>query len=104
MSERLQQLLQFYSEDPNDPFNIYALALEFLKTDIKESELFFEKLLNDHEDYVPTYYHAAKFFEQINDRNKAIAVYEKGIAVAKKMNEQKALRELTSAYEELIFE
>ena len=35
--DRLGQLKQFVAEEPDDPFNAYALALEYLKTDPKES-------------------------------------------------------------------
>jgi lipoprotein NlpI len=31
---RLEQLHQFLQEDPADPFNLYALAIEYQKTDI----------------------------------------------------------------------
>lgn len=100
----LNQLLKFYDEDPNDPFNIYGLALEYLKTDINKSRDLFDLLLAKHADYVPTYYHAAKLYQELNDRAKAIHIYNEGIGQAKKFNDQKALRELQSAYDELMFE
>jgi tetratricopeptide (TPR) repeat protein len=101
---RLDQLLLYYNEDPNDPFNIYALALEYQKSDLHKACEYFERLLNNHEDYIPTYYHAAKVYQDLNEKAKAIAVYEKGIAHAKKQLNMKAARELQSAYDELIFE
>jgi Tfp pilus assembly protein PilF len=101
---RLTQLLQYFKDDPNDPFNIYALALEYLKTDVTRSKEFFDLLLLNHEDYVPAYYHAAKLYQSLDEKEKAIEVYEKGISIAKKHQEHKALRELQSAYDELIFE
>jgi Tfp pilus assembly protein PilF len=101
---RLTQLLQYFKDDPNDPFNIYALALEYLKTDVTKAKEFFDRLLLSHEDYVPAYYHAAKLYQSLDEKEKAIAVYEKGISIAKKHKEHKALRELQSAYDELIFE
>jgi lipoprotein NlpI len=57
---RLEQLLRFYREDPNDPFSVYGLALEYQKTDVRESERFFDELLGKFPDYLPAYYHAAK--------------------------------------------
>jgi lipoprotein NlpI len=103
MSTRLDILLQFYNDDPKDPFNIYALAIEYLKTDVVQAQHFFEKLLAEHEDYVPTYYHAAKLFQDLGQADKAIVVYEKGIEKAKAKNDLKAARELKSAYDELMF-
>jgi tetratricopeptide (TPR) repeat protein len=104
MPNRLEQLEQFYQEDPNDPFNIYGLALEYLKIAPHKSKALFEELLNSHPDYVATYYHAAKYYSEMNDRDRAIEVYEKGIEKARILKEYKALRELQSAYDELMFE
>lgn len=104
MSTRLDTLLQFYKDDPDDPFNVYALAIEYQKSDIPKSLEYFNILLKDHEQYVPTYYHAAKLFQETGNVEKAIIVYEKGIAVAKSQNDSKAARELKSAYDELTFD
>jgi hypothetical protein len=101
---RLDLLEQYYKDDPNDPFNIYALALEYQKTDQPKSILFFEKLLRDHADYLPAYYHAAKLFSNLDQGSKAKDVYESGIALARKVQDHKALRELQSAYNEFLFE
>jgi tetratricopeptide (TPR) repeat protein len=103
MSTRLDTLLQFYKDDPSDPFNIYALALEYQKSDRAKAKIYFEKLLTEHPEYVPTYYHAAKLYQDLGDVEKAISTYEKGIAIAKEKNELKAARELQSAYDELMF-
>src|SRR5688572_26342778 len=101
---RLQQLIQFYKDDPNDPFNIYGLALEYQKTDIKQSERYFDQLLNNFPDYLPTYYHAAKLKSSLKLNEDAINIYKRGIYLAKKLNEPKAQQELQSAYNELMFE
>ena len=101
---RLQQLLRFYKEDPNDPFSVYGLALEYQKTDVKESERFFDILLNNFPDYLPTYYHAAKLKSSLGKNDDAINIYKRGICLAKKLNDLKAKQELQSAYNELMFE
>jgi Tfp pilus assembly protein PilF len=101
---RLDILIGYFEDDPNDPFNIYALAIEYLKTDKQKSRELFEKLLDEHPAYLPSYYHAAKLYQEINEREKAIAAYEKGIAIALQQNETKARQELKSAYDELMFE
>lgn len=103
-TERLKQLYKFYEEEPNDPFNSYALALEYLKTDREKAEEFFEILLEKHSDYLPTYYHAAKFFQDKGERTKAIGLYERGIHLAQTSGDRKAAMELKSAYDELMFE
>jgi len=103
-NERLKQLREFYEQDPSDPFNAYALALEYQKADVQKAAEFFEILLMNHADYLPTYYHAAKFFQDRGDKDRAIKTYETGIALARRLGDQKAQRELKSAYDELIFE
>lgn len=103
-SDRIVQLEKFYEEDPADPFNAYALALEYLASDPAKARSLFEILLQEHSGYLPTYYHAAKFFQNTGEREKAISVYEKGISLAESTKDGKALRELRSAYDELIFE
>lgn len=103
-TQRIEQLQQFYNADPADPFNAYALALEYLNHDRERSRELFEKLLSEHKNYLPTYYHAAKFFQESGDTTRAAEIYEAGIDLAKTLNDQKALRELRSAYDEMMFE
>ena len=103
-SDRLSQLQEFYNDDPRDPFNLYALALEYLKKEPVTACELFNKLLQDQPDYLPTYYHAAKLYTELGDKEKAVTIYANGIALAKKLNDVKTLRELRSAYDELMFE
>jgi hypothetical protein len=99
---RLQQLEEFYREDPGDPFNVYALATEYLASEPQRSLELFNVLLRDHPDYVPTYYHTGKLLEQFDDPASAQEVYERGITVARAANDQKAARELKAALDELL--
>ncbi len=101
---RLEQLFEFLKEDPNDPFTLYAIATEYMKTDLPEAKKYYEKLLTEHPDYVATYYHAAKLYEEMHETDKAIETYKKGIELARSKNESLALRELNNAYQELILE
>jgi tetratricopeptide (TPR) repeat protein len=103
-SSRLDVLLKFYEEDPNDPFNAYALALEYAKTQQDKALTIFYTLTENHPSYLPTYYHAAKLAEEMNLREEAIRLYNKGIQVAQEQNNQKALKELKSALDELEFD
>ena len=103
-STLLTNLLAFYEEDPNDPFNIYALAIEYMKSDASQAALYFNKLLNEHADYLPTYYHAGAFFAETGDVMKAEEIYQKGVELARRQNNAKALRELQGAYNNLLDE
>jgi tetratricopeptide (TPR) repeat protein len=102
-SIRIAQLQQFQHDDPHDPFPIYGLALEYLKTEGKKSEAYFEDLLNRFPEYLPTYYHAAKLKADFNKVEEAIEIYKRGIELAKKVGDNATLRELKSALEELTF-
>jgi len=102
-SDRLKQLQEFYDEDPVDPFNLYALALEYLKHEPRMSGKLFQDLLDLHPEYLPTYYQAAKLYAELGENEKAISVFESGIALATKLDDTKARRELKSAYDELMF-
>jgi tetratricopeptide (TPR) repeat protein len=94
----LPDLLAFYEEDPNDPFNIYALAIEYVKSDSKKAEQFFKILLTQHPDYLPTYYHAGAFFAALENVEQAEGIYQKGVALALLQKNTRAHQELQRAY------
>ncbi|WP_226389110.1 tetratricopeptide repeat protein [Penaeicola halotolerans] len=104
-SERIQQLLQFHQEEPKDPFVIYALALEYQNTNDQKALLYFDKLLQDHPDYLPTYLHAASYLiDLLEDKTKIINIFEKGINLAKQKQDQHALSELQNAYQNYLID
>ncbi|HWA33297.1 MAG TPA: tetratricopeptide repeat protein [Cyclobacteriaceae bacterium] len=101
---RLEQLRQFAKEEPEDPFNLYALALEYLKSDQKEALNIFKRLLEKFPEYLPTYYPYAQLLAETKERKLAENVFEAGIEVAKKLNDLKTIRELQAAYNDLRYE
>jgi len=95
---RIEHLLQFLKESPKDSFIQFALALEYIKQGDAQTGLqYFEGLVLNNPDYVGTYYHLAKLYNQLNRKNDAIACYDKGIVIAKKLNDQHSLAELQNA-------
>lgn len=96
-NERIQQLIRFVQDEPNEPFNIYALAMEFLKGQPEEAKIYFDQLLTNHPDYLPTYYHAAALYTELDERDKAAELYKKGIVLARAQKNQKTLEELQRA-------
>jgi hypothetical protein len=96
---RVELLKNFLSEDPNDPFNHYALAIELLKTAPSESHKIFLKLLHDFPDYLATYYHAAALFIMFDENDLAEKTYLAGIELAQKTGKEKTLKELKGAYQ-----
>ncbi|MES2798291.1 MAG: tetratricopeptide repeat protein [Bacteroidota bacterium] len=104
MNNLINELQVFYNEDPSDPFNIYGLAIEYLKSDWVKSRKYFEELLLNHEDYIATYYHAAALYLQINELELAEKTYLKGIEIAKRLGKAHALNELKRAYQSYLEE
>ncbi len=96
--DRLTQLKQFAFEEPDDPFNLYALALEFLKNDPAEASQLFETLTRRHPHYLPTYYPYAHLLIERKEPTKAEQVFQQGIETARMQQDYKTLKELQAAY------
>jgi len=100
-SERIKMLEQFVAEDPTDPFNHYALALELTKSDKQKAKEVFDKLISTNPDYVATYYQAALLYLELSLNEEAMIIIERGIAQAKKQTNLKAANELRSLLDEI---
>jgi Tfp pilus assembly protein PilF len=96
-NDRIQQLIRFVQEEPNEPFNVYALAMEYLTDHPAQARPYFDQLLSNFPDYLPTYYHAAALYTAVDERDQAADLYEKGIELARVQNNQKTLQELQRA-------
>lgn len=101
---RIEQLQEFLKTQPKDSFLRHALALEYIKlNELTEAENLFVELLTDNPNYVGSYYHIAKLYEQLNNQEKAIKYYTKGMEVAKQAKDNHAFNELNAAYEDLVY-
>lgn len=99
---RLERLLDFFKTEPNDPFLKYALATEYVRLNNTEEALrYYLDLVDKHTDYIGTYYHLGKLYEQLGQQNDALKTYEQGIEVGKRIKDQHALSELLGAYNSL---
>lgn len=99
MKSRLENLLNYYQEDSNDNFTMYALALEYIKLNDFENALkFFVELKQKHNEYLPMYYHLGKLYEAMNNPNLASQTYLEGMKLAEKQNENHTHLELQQAY------
>jgi Tfp pilus assembly protein PilF len=104
MSERIEKLMAFLKDAPNDCFLNHALALEYVKAgDEEHAKKYFEINLLYDPTYVATYYHFAKLLERIGEREKAIGIYEKGMEQAKAAKDMHSYSELQGAYEDLVY-
>ena len=102
--ERLKKLEKFLKEDPDDPFILYALATEWINNDLMKSKAYFDELLSKHPSYIGTYYHAARVYLALDNKNRAIEIYEYGINIATKTNNYHALNELQTAYNQILYD
>ena len=98
---RIDLLEKFIAEDPTDPFNYYALALEYQQTNPTKSSQLFDDLLIHHADYLPVYYTAGVFYAEMANQSKALLILNKGVELAKRISDDKTLRELQSAIQNL---
>jgi tetratricopeptide (TPR) repeat protein len=101
---RIELLEEFYKEQPNDPFNLYSLCLEYKKVNTKKAINLFNQLLQDFPQYLPTYYMAAEFFIEENFLEEALNILNKGMDLAKNLGETKTFNELKNAKTNLEFE
>lgn len=103
-SSRIEQLQQFLTASPDDSFLHHALALEFVKAgDESLAERHFRHNLDKAPQYVATYYHLGKLLERTARTEDAIAMYERGMAVAKAAGDNHTYNELQAAYEDLAY-
>ena len=104
MNARIEKILAFLKESPNDSFLHHALALEYVKEgNDTEAKKCFEQNLNNDAGYVATYYHLGKLLERMQDIQHAIAIYEKGMEQAKATKDMHTYSELQNAHEDLIY-
>lgn len=97
-TNRIDTLMSFLEEDPNDSFVRFALAKEYEKVGILKKALdTYRELVDSDPDYVGTYYHLAALYVELKQIKDAIETYDIGMEVAKKAADFHALSELHTA-------
>lgn len=102
--KRVGLLRGYILEEPENPFNRYALALEIKELDPNEATELFNFLLDNHSSYLPVYFPSAHFFFELGQIDKAREIFEKGIVLARDQSDEKAFKELQNAYQNFLFE
>jgi len=83
--DRIAALTDILSQDPNDAFARYGLAMEYSKTGEVERALEeFGKLLAAHPDYTAGYFMAAQTLASANRTEEAKKMLVEGIASARR--------------------
>lgn len=96
--DRLDKLLQFLEENPEDNFILFALAKEYeKKEEDDQARTYYEQLRQINPKYTGLYYHLGKLWERKGEPARAFAVYTEGMEIARAAGEQHALSELAGA-------
>ncbi len=97
-NRRLQQLLSFLAQDPQDSFVLYSIAFELLQMEqLAEAQTYFERLLHHHPAYLGAYYQYGKCLRLLGQDAAAIEIYRQGMARASAAKEQHTFAELQNA-------
>jgi tetratricopeptide (TPR) repeat protein len=92
-------------DSPSDSFLLFAIAKEHEKSqNTSEALKIYSKLKEIDPDYVGLYYHFGKLLEKETQIEQAIVIYNEGIFIAKKINNQHAWSELAAAKMNLVDE
>lgn len=100
--DRIEKLQEFLRTDPQDPFLLHALALEYIKIgDEVTARALLEEVLERDSSAVGSYYQLGKLLERAGETALALRWYEKGMAAARLADEKRAYNELRAAYDDL---
>ena len=98
---RIAKLKEFLSNEPNDPFTRYAIALEYAgQGDTKRCVSMLEELIKLDPKYVPAYQQLGYAYQKLDRRDDAIAIFKRGIQVAIEQGDLHARGEMQEALDE----
>jgi predicted Zn-dependent protease len=100
--DRVAMLNEILSQDPNDAFARYGLAMEYSKLgEVDRALEEFGKLLSVHPDYTAGYFMAAQALAGANRVDEAKQMLMDGIASARRTGNSHAQSEMTALLDEL---
>ena len=84
MTKRLEALLKFLAQDPNDTFTRYAIALEYIASkEYDEAVKFLDSVLALDNNYLAAYQQLGHIYAITDRKEKAVEIYKRGIESAK---------------------
>jgi tetratricopeptide (TPR) repeat protein len=102
MPDRIAQLKAMLESEPNDPFCLYGMAMEYAKLGQDQSATsWFDLAIAADPDYTYAYYHKAKSQEAVGDARGAAATLREGMERARLAGDAKALNEIGAYLDEL---
>ena len=100
--DRLAMLNEILSQNPDDAFARYGLAMEYSKSgDIERALNEFANLLSTHPDYTAGYFMAAQTLSKANRAEEAKKMLVDGISSARRTGNNHAQSEMTAMLDEL---
>ena len=97
-TNRLDILKQMVSQDPNNAFARYGLAMEYANSGALEDAVSeFEALLARDDSYSAAYYHGGQALEKLGRVEDARAMYEKGIEATTRKGDLHTRSEIEAA-------
>jgi tetratricopeptide (TPR) repeat protein len=95
---RIDALLGFIKQKPEDPFPRYALALEYKNAGrLDDARATFDALMTANPDYTAAYLHAGNTLLALGLRDDARAVYQRGVEACARRGDTHARGELEGA-------
>jgi len=100
--DRLALLNEILSQNPDDAFARYGLAMEYSKSgEVERALQEFAKLLSTHPDYTAGYFMAAQTLSKANRVDEAKKMLVDGISSARRTGNTHAQSEMTAMLDEL---
>jgi predicted Zn-dependent protease len=100
--DRLEMLNEILSQNPDDAFARYGLAMEYSNSgEIERALAEFAKLLSTHPDYTAGYFMAAQTLSKANRVEEAKKMLVDGISSARRTGNSHAQSEMTAMLDEL---
>jgi predicted Zn-dependent protease len=95
---RVDRLVEMLRKEPSDLFLNYALAMEWMGEGVYgEAEKQLLRTLELDKEYLPCFYQLGQSAEKLNKEKEALEYYKRGVDLAKRQNNTKALNELNEA-------
>lgn len=97
-SDRLKQIRAMLEKQPDDPFLLYGLAMEYKKAGRADDAIAgFDRVIAIDPGYCYAYYQKGLVLEDQGNLNAARAVYKEGIEQARRKADEHARSELEAA-------
>lgn len=102
MESRIEKLSRMLEKSPQDPFLLYALAMEHKKAGhLAEAVDYFDRTLGVDPGYCYAYHQKGLAFLSAGDLEKARQSFEAGVAAAREKGDLHAAGEISAALDEM---